>query len=112
MNWISQGDTLAISNARNAVVRDQRPLVDDVLFAKTYFALEETGLGYPSIVPRQDDKADRLDAYLRVFADAYRVRGNKWVELDDKKKEWPSGQTVGSRRIREFAEANRPGDAR
>ncbi|SEE27416.1 Helicase conserved C-terminal domain-containing protein [Rhizobiales bacterium GAS191] len=111
VNWISQGDALAISNARNAVVTDQRPLVDNVLFAKTYFALEETGLGYPSIVPRQDDKADRLDAYLRVFADAYRVRGNKWVELDDKKKEWPQAQSVGSRRLREFAKANRPSDA-
>ena len=111
VNWISEGDALAISNARNAVVTNQRPLVDDVLFAKTYFALEETGLGYPSIVPRQDERADRLDAYLRVFSDAYRVRGNKWVELDDKKKEWPNAPSVGSKRVREFAEANRPGHA-
>jgi hypothetical protein len=57
VNWISEGDVLGISNARNAVVTNQRPLVDDVLFAKTYFALEETGLGYPSIVPRQDERA-------------------------------------------------------
>jgi hypothetical protein len=26
----------------------------------------------------QTPESDRLDAYLRVFADAYRVAGNKW----------------------------------
>jgi hypothetical protein len=106
IEWISEGDGLAISNARNAVVADQRPLVDDVLFSKTYFALEETGLGYPSIVSKQDDKADRLDAYLRVFADAYRVRGNKWVERNDRRKEWPQAHAIGSARVTDFAEAN------
>jgi hypothetical protein len=108
IEWISEGDGLAISNARNAVVTDQRPLVDDVLFAKTYFALEETGLGYPSIVSKQDDRADRLDAYLRIFADAYRVRGNKWVERSDRRKEWPQAHAVGSARVTKFAKANNP----
>jgi hypothetical protein len=49
VDWISDGDQLAIAEARLAVARDQRPLVDDVLFSKTYFALEETGLGYRSL---------------------------------------------------------------
>jgi Lhr-like helicase len=106
VEWIDGSDQLAINNARNAIIADQRPLVDEVLFSKTYFALEETGLGYPSIVSRQNGGADRLDAYLRVFSDAYRVRGNKWVELNDKRKEWPQASTVQSFRVKEFARAN------
>jgi hypothetical protein len=110
VNWIDSGDLQAITNARSAVITDQKPLVDDVLFSKTYFALEETGLGYPSLFANQRQDADRFDAYLRVFSDAYRVRGNKWVELDDKRKEWPRAATVGSCRVTEFARANAPTD--
>jgi Lhr-like helicase len=110
VDWTTTGDSLAISRARQMVATDQRPLVDDVLFAKTYFALEETGLGYPVLIGRADGGSDRLDAYLRVFADSYRVLGNKWVDLNDRKKEWPTGRLVSSGRLREFAEANRPGD--
>ncbi|WP_084518701.1 DEAD/DEAH box helicase [Bradyrhizobium sp. th.b2] len=112
VDWISDGDQLAIAEARLAVARDQRPLVDDVLFSKTYFALEETGLGYPTLFARQEDGADRMDAYLRVFADAYRVLGNKWVERNDRRKDWPNPDTVGSRRVKDFAAASSGGDAR
>lgn len=112
VDWISDGDQLAIAEARLAVARDQRPLVDDVLFSKTYFALEETGLGYPTCFARQEDGADRMDAYLRVFADAYRVLGNKWVERNDRRKDWPNPDTVGSRRVKDFAAASSGGDAR
>ena len=112
VEWISQGDELAIAEARLAVVRDQRPLVDDVLFAKTYFALEETGLGYPTLFPRQVDGADGMDAYLRVFADAYRVLGNKWVERNDRRKEWPDAHAVSAGRVLEFAAATSGGEAR
>jgi Lhr-like helicase len=110
VKWIDSGDLQAITNARSAVVTDQKPLVDDVLFSKTYFAMEETGLGYPSLFASQREDADRFDAYLRVFSDAYRVRGNKWVELDDKRKEWPQAATVGSRRVTEFARFSAPND--
>ena len=73
VNWISRVTLQAITNARSAVITDQKPLVDDVLFAKTYFALEETGLGYPSIplaTRREGGPARRI---LRVFSDAYRI---------------------------------------
>ncbi|MDQ7251285.1 DEAD/DEAH box helicase [Dongia sedimenti] len=109
IDWISKGDSLAIQKARSAVIADQRPLVDEVLFSKTYFALEETGLGYPSLLGKAAPAADRLDAYLRVFADAYRVRGNRWVEANDQPRDWISGESVRSARVREFAEANSPG---
>ncbi len=110
--WISDGDQVAIADARMAVVKEQRPLVDEVLFSKTYFALEETGLGYPSLFTKAGDDADRMDAYLRVFADAYRVLGNKWVDRNDRKKDWIDAFTVGSSRLKEFAEASSGGDFR
>ncbi|WP_249164354.1 DEAD/DEAH box helicase [Bradyrhizobium jicamae] len=106
VDWTTQGDPLALGEARLSVAREQRPLVDDVLFSKTYFALEETGLGYPSLFYKNEERTDRFDAYLRVFADAYRVLGNKWVERNDKKKEWPTAQSIGSTRVLEFAEAS------
>ncbi len=110
VNWITAGDSVAITKARTAVVEDQQPLVDEVLFSKTYFALEETGLGYPSLSSRAESDSDRIDAYLRVFADAYRVRGNKWVERNDQRRDWPSGQAVGNRRVKEFAQASCSGN--
>src|SRR5207249_2466954 len=37
VTWITKGDSLAIGEARLSVAREQRPLIDDVLFSKTYF---------------------------------------------------------------------------
>lgn len=111
VDWILGTDSVALVEARTSVIRDQQPLVDDLLFSKTYFALEETGLGYPTLFGKSESQSDRIDAYLRVFADAYRIRGNKWVERNDKRKEWPNAHAVGSHRVKEFAEANVPGRA-
>ncbi|WP_420394247.1 hypothetical protein [Acuticoccus sp.] len=109
VDYTSDKDAIAVATARIAIAEDQRPQVDDVLFAKTYFALEETGIGYPTLSARAGDGVDRLDGYLRVFADSYRVRGNRWVEQDFKKLEWTEGRSVSARRLKEFAAANRPG---
>ena len=99
--WLSDmGDA---GEARQEIKSEQRPLTYEVLFSKTYFALEETGVGYPSLTAKQADDSDRLDAYLRVFADAYRVVGNRWSDeqphLDD-----PS-QLGARNRILKFARA-------
>lgn len=110
--WNLERDSLERSEARNVIVRNQRPLIDEVLFSKTYFALEETGLGYPTLFDRQCEKADGLDAYLRVWADAYRVRGNKWVEKRDTGKDWVEGASITARRLRSFAAANIGGSSR
>lgn len=103
VRWKDQDDANALQAARTEVIADMRPLVDDVLFSKTYFALEETGLGYPSLFPVDGPDNDRFDAYLRVFADAYRVRGNRWVERNEQRKEWPTGLSVQNKRVRTFA---------
>ncbi|MBB3952647.1 DEAD/DEAH box helicase [Aureimonas jatrophae] len=66
---------------RNTIVRGQDPHVDEVLFSKSYFALEETGLGYPTLFPRYPTPEDHqaMDAWLRVFGDAYRISSNRYV---------------------------------
>jgi Lhr-like helicase len=110
IRWKPQNDAAALQAARSEVISDMRPLVDDVLFSKTYFALEETGLGYPSLFSTAGPDQDRLDAYLRVFADAYRVRGNRWVEKNDQRKEWPDGHSVQNKRVKKFATKAGNGD--
>ena len=102
--WVSIDGNDDAGLARNEMVEDQRPLTYEVLFSKTYFALEETGIGYPSITSNSTADSDRLDAYLRVFGDSYSVEGNKWTS--------PSYADVPDelpRRVRRFAEASSAG---
>ncbi len=86
--------------ARHSLVEDQRPLTYELLFSKTYFALEETGLGYPSLTPTQTPDSDRLDAFLRVLGDCYSVDGNRWKTPPtvDRARQWPA-------RVRKLARA-------
>lgn len=108
--WRTDGpDANILQDARTRVLEEQEPYVDEVLFSKTYFSLEETGLGYPSLLPDSRPGADRLDAWLRVFSDAYRVSSNRWVT--DQTTLWPTSELVPqTNRIRRFAEAVRPTD--
>ncbi len=95
---------------RADVVRQQDPHVDGVLFSRSYFALEETGLGYPSFFDRDDPNADHLDAYLRVLGDSYRVSSNRYM-LARAPEEWPHAQAVPARsKFRAFASSINPGD--
>ena len=109
VQWRADADALSRSKARIDVTSAQKAQVDEALLSKTYFALEETGLGYVSLFENDDPDADRLDAYLRVFADSYRVRGNKWVERNQNRLAWPTADNVTAKRVRFFAEANSPG---
>ena len=106
-SWRTGSQALQVLQARIEVVKDQLELVDEILFSKTYFALEETGLGYPSLFPSRTLENERLDAYLRVMSDAYRVQGNRWVSDDTKPWSNPS-QVPRSNRVRRFATACNP----
>jgi len=94
--------------ARRTMIQEVQRRATGVLFSKTYFALEETGLGYPC-VPSDLDEGDQrlLNAFLRVLSDAYRLADNPWVSDPEKKPgHWHAGSDVGSRnRVRKFAEA-------
>ncbi|MGY3442753.1 DEAD/DEAH box helicase [Bradyrhizobium sp. USDA 4473] len=110
--WKTDGaDAAALQSARTEVLSGQEPYVDEVLFSKTYFALEETGLGYVSLFRSPEDGADRMDAWLRVFSDAYRVSSNRWVT--DETKLWFDVDQIpraATNRIRRFAAASRSTD--
>lgn len=106
--WPVGSDTGKAGEARAEIRNDQRPLTYEVLFSKTYFALEETGIGYPSVSATGGEKSDRLDAYLRVFADSYRVHGNRWV--DDPAHFDSGGQVPKRSRLFRFAKASSPMD--
>ncbi|HYG91822.1 MAG TPA: DEAD/DEAH box helicase [Azospirillum sp.] len=84
------------------ILEKQYELIDDVIFANTFFALEETGLAYPSASNGASTKADELDAWLRVFASATRVRDNKFAD-DGRMNEWVSGSNVSNKRVIRFA---------
>lgn len=108
--WRTGGSQAAeLQAARTDVLQKQDPNIDEVLFSKTYFALEETGLGYPTFFAEPRADTDRLDAYLRVFADAYRVSSSRWVT--DETRPWPGEpQVPQTNRVRRFAAATRPSD--
>lgn len=85
------------------ILEAQSELVEDVVFSNTFFALEETGLGYPSLVADSGPDADVLDAWLRVFAGAYRVEENKYFDAS-KIRQWTDFSHVRPRnRVRRFA---------
>lgn len=71
-----------IRKARERVQDEQPPDATDLLFSKTYFALEETGLGWPSFYGPEEysPEKSRDDAMLRIFADAYRITPNQFQE--------------------------------
>lgn len=101
--WARNVDVQDKGAARNQVAGEQRTLVEDVIFSRNYFALEETGIGYPCLTGKAGPRSDRLDALLRVLADSYRVQANKWVKDDIK--EWHEARDITSRRVRAFLNA-------
>lgn len=87
------------------IERELMELVDDVIFANTFFALEETGLAYPSISRDAGPDVDKLDAWLRVFASATRVQENKYFR-DTQAIEWDRPDKIRpSSKVWRFANA-------
>ncbi|MFC6790735.1 DEAD/DEAH box helicase [Methylobacterium komagatae] len=107
--WRSGGTVDAdIQAARVEIVDKQDPHIDEVLFSRSYFALEETGLGYPTLFTDEvPDDADRLDAWLRVFGDAYRVSSNRY--MSDEYDPWIDAVPKRNR-VYALAKAVRPTD--
>jgi hypothetical protein len=70
-----------LNAARQMLVSEMQRLVTGVVFSKTYFALEETGVAYPSVgstVPARD--RELADTFLRVFADSYRLVDSQYED--------------------------------
>lgn len=86
------------------IMTNQYELVEDVIFANTFFALEETGLAYPSVSPDGSEETRKLDAWLRVFASASRVREGKFFDKNNFMT-WDRPQAVPKKnRVRRFAD--------
>ena len=103
LDWLDRPRDQGLLNvARQRLVSDMHQLTCGVLFSKTYFALEETGLGYPCLRRRQaNDNPNLYDAFLRVLGDAYRLQDNPW---GNQAPEWDSARSIGPQnRVRRFA---------
>ncbi len=98
-------DLTAVDRAKLGtwILEAQSELVEDVIFSNTFFAMEETGLGYPSVRHDGTKDTDELDAWLRVFAGVYRVRENKYFNPQDIK-QWTDYSTVNRKKVNRFAD--------
>jgi len=92
--------------ARVHVVTDLRKLVNQTVFNRSYFALEEAGLGYPclALTGRTREAVAPDDAMLRVVADNYRYEPTEWGSNTARAwRVW--GDLPDSARLRRFADA-------
>lgn len=102
--------------ARQNVLQAMHRQVTGIVFSRTYFALEETGIGYPCLPPDvTGTDRDLGDSFLRVFADAYRLQDDPWSDVGkgkDRPKEWNGAPDVTKwSKVRRFAEGIwEPGD--
>ncbi|EAO5845201.1 DEAD/DEAH box helicase [Salmonella enterica subsp. enterica] len=96
---LSLSDRLAI---KQRIIDDQSELIDDVIFANTFFALEETGLAYPCV--SDNENTPELDAWLRVFAGVYRVKENKYVD-PEQSDGWYVGEDIKKAKVKRVARA-------
>ncbi len=81
-------DQAWLNQARQQLVADLQSLVVEVLFNRTYFSIEEAGLGYLCL-PRATFKGDdtehaRHSTFLRVFGDAYRFLESPYDRAPDR----------------------------
>lgn len=97
-----------VNTARHRLVSMAQKLVTEVIFNKTYFSLEETGLGYPCVSSEfLPERQALLNAFLRVLGDAYRLSDSPWAKKpSDYSAEWSSSVEIGPKhRVRRFARA-------
>lgn len=94
-----------IDDVRREIVRESLDTIAQAIFNKTYFSLEETGLGYATVplsAVRNEEDQDVLAAYVRVLSDSYRLNESKY----DGAKDWTDVQDIGpTERVLRFATA-------
>jgi hypothetical protein len=95
-------DNLSQDKLNNLILEKQYELIDDVIFSRSFFALEETGLAYPGVAARDGTQSNELDAWLRIFAGAYRVQDNQYHN-SGQVRAWVRGQDVTNKRVRLIA---------
>lgn len=97
------GDLLSeeLEQAQSQVVSESIKEALGTVFHRGYFSLEEAGLAYPCLLPRDraEDRIERDDALLRIVADSYRYRPSPY---DSKGGTWDDAGDV-SGRLKVFA---------
>jgi DEAD/DEAH box helicase domain-containing protein len=92
--------------ARRSIVEESLETIAQAIFNKTYFSLEETGLGYvtvPLSAVRDVNDQNVIAAYVRVLGDSYRLNESKY---DTRAKDWTGVQDIGpTDRVLRFATA-------
>lgn len=107
--WKYDANHGVLADTRERVRQNQTELLADILFSRTVFALEETGLGWVSL-----DKSDggstsnQNDAFLRVFADESRIYGMPFFDPETKRQYHPGEKLPASSRVHRFATAIQP----
>lgn len=92
-----------LSTAFQEVSSELLRLISGTIFSKTYFAVEESGWGYPCL-PLREGKTrqdlSKFDAMLRVLADGYRMRPRPFP---DDLTDWENGNQVLDYKKRKIA---------
>ncbi|MBJ8896373.1 DEAD/DEAH box helicase [Citrobacter braakii] len=104
-NVVKYHEKLSLSDRmtiKKKIFENQSELIDDVIFANTFFALEETGLAYPCISDKDDMPA--LDAWLRVFAGVYRIKENKYFDAGQAIG-WNTGKDITKEKVKRVAKS-------
>ncbi len=100
------GQRTQIDEVRREIVGECLETIAQTIFNKTYFSLEETGLGYPTVpltAVRNMDDQNLLASYIRVLGDSYRVNESPY---DDSPKDWTGVQDISTTaRVFKFASA-------
>lgn len=106
VDWRDDPDRAStLDDARISLVKKVQRDLSDSLFARNYFSLEETGLGFPCLLGLEPGERPTSDAFLRVFTDAYRLRDNPWAKPgDDPPTPW-DGEVPSRNRVHRFADA-------
>ncbi len=95
---------------RDLIIKLSRS-INDVVYSRTYFALEEAGLAYPAVMLRpgmSEREWHELNAFVRVLADSYRFAedSDPYFNSEDPKKDWTAGAAVPAKsRVRAYAKA-------
>ena len=110
--WNPGQDAAVRDTMRKNLVSEVNAGIANVLFSRTYFALEETGLAYLCLsrLEGETESVFQFNATLvRVFAESYRVKESKFGS----DKPWTSPASVSPKsRVLRFLEEVSPGNSR
>lgn len=86
-----------LAHARIEMLQRVRELVVEVLFHRSYFSIEESGIGYPCTLGGNLSDEDRgeVDAFIRLLSDAYRFHDSPWGrDPNNNPAPWTDGANV------------------